>query len=240
MCLLFFFFNDTATTEIYTLSLHDALPIYRVAARADQGQQRPRVGHERRLDAEHEPHPLQVRLQCRAGARLDVHPGGAGELGEDEVALDVPVRGELEGLRAGAVAELLEVLGEQAVQPGQPVGAGDDEHVAVAAVDQAGALGELALLAQGAAVVRRDGPVLHRDGAGAREQGAGGGHQDSDPARSRHARHVPDSATCPTSSWKPRSAARRSAAPSSRAGSTEETSPQLAHTTCRCGCSAAW
>src|SRR3712207_7666625 len=26
-CNLFFFFNDTATTEIYTLSLHDALPI---------------------------------------------------------------------------------------------------------------------------------------------------------------------------------------------------------------------
>src|SRR5256885_1233173 len=26
----FFFFNDTATTEIYTLSLHDALPIYHV------------------------------------------------------------------------------------------------------------------------------------------------------------------------------------------------------------------
>src|SRR2546429_6199260 len=26
----FFFFNDTATTEIYTLSLHDALPIFRV------------------------------------------------------------------------------------------------------------------------------------------------------------------------------------------------------------------
>src|SRR2546426_5033382 len=26
---LLFFFNDTATTEIYTLSLHDALPIYR-------------------------------------------------------------------------------------------------------------------------------------------------------------------------------------------------------------------
>src|SRR3712207_7209152 len=28
----FFFFNDTATTEIYTLSLHDALPIYRQRA----------------------------------------------------------------------------------------------------------------------------------------------------------------------------------------------------------------
>src|SRR2546426_2580449 len=27
-CYLFFFFNDTATTEIYTLSLHDALPIF--------------------------------------------------------------------------------------------------------------------------------------------------------------------------------------------------------------------
>src|SRR2546430_12970590 len=27
-----FFFNDTATTEIYTLSLHDALPIYASAA----------------------------------------------------------------------------------------------------------------------------------------------------------------------------------------------------------------
>src|SRR5713226_1956515 len=28
--LFFFFFNDTATTEIYTLSLHDALPIFRL------------------------------------------------------------------------------------------------------------------------------------------------------------------------------------------------------------------
>src|SRR2546422_10063670 len=30
--LFFFFFNDTATTEIYTLSLHDALPILRGAS----------------------------------------------------------------------------------------------------------------------------------------------------------------------------------------------------------------
>src|SRR6266536_6524338 len=29
LCFFFFFFNDTATTEIYTLSLHDALPISR-------------------------------------------------------------------------------------------------------------------------------------------------------------------------------------------------------------------
>src|SRR2546430_8126253 len=31
---VFFFFNDTATTEIYTLSLHDALPIWAFLGRA--------------------------------------------------------------------------------------------------------------------------------------------------------------------------------------------------------------
>src|SRR6516165_12827617 len=31
LSIFFFFFNDTATTEIYTLSLHDALPIWRGA-----------------------------------------------------------------------------------------------------------------------------------------------------------------------------------------------------------------
>src|SRR2546422_672473 len=34
---VFFFFNDTATTEIYTLSLHDALPIFPVGALAEPG-----------------------------------------------------------------------------------------------------------------------------------------------------------------------------------------------------------
>src|SRR5438132_11228815 len=33
----FFFLNDTATTEIYTLSLHDALPIYLLGARSPEG-----------------------------------------------------------------------------------------------------------------------------------------------------------------------------------------------------------
>src|SRR6202045_2841151 len=37
---LFFFFNDTATTEIYTLSLHDALPI---SARSGAGRPRANV-----------------------------------------------------------------------------------------------------------------------------------------------------------------------------------------------------
>src|SRR3990170_9023378 len=44
---LFFFFNDTATTEIYTLSLHDALPILRAVQgrrRGDGGGSPPRAG----------------------------------------------------------------------------------------------------------------------------------------------------------------------------------------------------
>src|SRR2546427_8545228 len=44
----FFFFNDTATTEIYTLSLHDALPISR-------GQRRPAA-------ADRGPGAVRVRL----------------------------------------------------------------------------------------------------------------------------------------------------------------------------------
>src|SRR3712207_9454344 len=38
---MFFFFNDTATTEIYTLSLHDALPISRVP---ESGEYAGRIG----------------------------------------------------------------------------------------------------------------------------------------------------------------------------------------------------
>src|SRR5574337_2180649 len=37
LCCSFFFFNDTATTEIYTLSLHDALPISSSTASAPIG-----------------------------------------------------------------------------------------------------------------------------------------------------------------------------------------------------------
>src|SRR6266540_6817909 len=39
----FFFFNDTATTEIYTLSLHDALPISRAVPNDDLGARDPVV-----------------------------------------------------------------------------------------------------------------------------------------------------------------------------------------------------
>src|SRR5438876_1940623 len=53
--LTLFFFSDTPTTEIYTLSLHDALPIYRGAAHGDPGtargrsscaRDRPPAGHD--------------------------------------------------------------------------------------------------------------------------------------------------------------------------------------------------
>src|SRR5690349_22393571 len=43
-CAYFFFFNDTATTEIYTLSLHDALPISACAPRTSESQRAFGVG----------------------------------------------------------------------------------------------------------------------------------------------------------------------------------------------------
>src|SRR2546427_11334177 len=51
--LFFFFFNDTATTEIYTLSLHDALPILKSWMRecADCASPTPRISAMRRSTA---------------------------------------------------------------------------------------------------------------------------------------------------------------------------------------------
>ena len=45
---LFFFFNDTATTEIYTLSLHDALPICLalISRQSNRYQYKPSLYHE--------------------------------------------------------------------------------------------------------------------------------------------------------------------------------------------------
>src|SRR5215813_15430117 len=60
-----FFFNDTATTEIYTLSLHDALPIYASGGRTRCGPRATR-GPCRRRSEEHTSE-LQSRphLVCR-------------------------------------------------------------------------------------------------------------------------------------------------------------------------------
>src|SRR5690349_23816350 len=65
---LFFFFNDTATTEIYTLSLHDALPILRRARPSlEPGRQRAAVGGRRGARSEEHTSELQSRrdLVCR-------------------------------------------------------------------------------------------------------------------------------------------------------------------------------
>src|SRR5256885_16320669 len=58
----FFFFNDTATTEIYTLSLHDALPISVAAA----------VEIQRALRAQTWPADVPIRV------RMAIHTGEAG------------------------------------------------------------------------------------------------------------------------------------------------------------------
>src|SRR2546429_2529521 len=72
----FFFFNDTATTEIYTLSLHDALPISRAKGKksafrdelSHESQPRglgekPTLAHETNLETFSLPQP---RPRCRA------------------------------------------------------------------------------------------------------------------------------------------------------------------------------
>src|SRR2546422_5496052 len=46
----FFFFNDTATTEIYTLSLHDALPIFAVLGSEAEASVSGREGRQRSGD----------------------------------------------------------------------------------------------------------------------------------------------------------------------------------------------
>src|SRR6266581_7449807 len=57
---LFFFFNDTATTEIYTLSLHDALPILAHDRRVDvqpPGIGQPLGGQDRKSTRLNSSHP---------------------------------------------------------------------------------------------------------------------------------------------------------------------------------------
>src|SRR2546430_15679767 len=58
----FFFFNDTATTEIYTLSLHDALPIW-AGRRAGAG------ARARQPVREYRAHQLRRHRRPRADAR---------------------------------------------------------------------------------------------------------------------------------------------------------------------------
>src|SRR5260221_7306445 len=69
-CFFFFFFNDTATTEIYTLSLHDALPIsYEFTIEMYPTSLVFARGHRIRLDIRSEEHTSELQshsdLVCR-------------------------------------------------------------------------------------------------------------------------------------------------------------------------------
>src|SRR5256885_16151250 len=77
-CRVFFFFNDTATTEIYTLSLHDALPIFQLAGAAlpctAHGRRRAActlyVACTRSRPARSEEHTSELQSPCNLVCRL--------------------------------------------------------------------------------------------------------------------------------------------------------------------------
>src|SRR3712207_7616265 len=72
MVFVFFFFNDTATTEIYTLSLHDALPISLRRDEADaQPAEPPHAVSARAAGAG--PDLRRRRRAARAGPRSEEH-----------------------------------------------------------------------------------------------------------------------------------------------------------------------
>src|SRR2546430_13428587 len=71
----FFFFNDTATTEIYTLSLHDALPISVQTEATDRKIPRLRILGQIRVDAptvrtRSEEHTSELQSQSNIVCRL--------------------------------------------------------------------------------------------------------------------------------------------------------------------------
>src|SRR2546429_4525543 len=75
----FFFFNDTATTEIYTLSLHDALPILPGGADGGGGRLRGRAGDlryrrlqlpQRRQGGRSEEHTSELQSRLHLVCRL--------------------------------------------------------------------------------------------------------------------------------------------------------------------------
>src|SRR6202000_3563031 len=71
---LFFFFNDTATPEIYTLSLHDALPISPMAGPRRHGRHLRRHGaHRLQPLARSEEHTSELQSPVHLGCRFRLH-----------------------------------------------------------------------------------------------------------------------------------------------------------------------
>src|SRR5437764_13493798 len=72
--LVFFFFNDTPTTEIYTLSLHDALPIYGANLRAVAERIASAIGYDfrrGRLDVAYNAFCMNLSREDRKSTRLN-------------------------------------------------------------------------------------------------------------------------------------------------------------------------
>src|SRR2546422_7983997 len=67
---LFFFFNDTATTEIYTLSLHDALPISAAGTSETTTCRLPRIRPCLRSVARSEEHTSELQSRLHLVCRL--------------------------------------------------------------------------------------------------------------------------------------------------------------------------
>ena len=119
-------------------------------------------------------------IDVRKSSRAVAVPGstwaqiGCPVVGQRELVLDMALRAQHERLRGRAWLQMLQVLGRQAVQPAQPVGAGDPQHSAVGLIDYAPAGRQGALLGVGIAVVCGDARVRPggRDSSGLSEQRA--------------------------------------------------------------------
>src|SRR3712207_968506 len=94
---MFFFFNDTATTEIYTLSLHDALPIWEVP----------------RGDDDPDPHRLVEVAALLAGDGVDLHAVLEPEHLAGVVLEEVYGLGDLRVGLAPGLPALVDVPGEE-------------------------------------------------------------------------------------------------------------------------------
>src|SRR5256886_15860836 len=113
----FFFFNDTATTEIYTLSLHDALPISDALNEAQHRQDHCApdsnllVGRHERHQKGGDPHDQQPRDQCRLAA------DASAEMSEDRGADGA--RQEADGINGECLERADQRIGFREVQLGE-------------------------------------------------------------------------------------------------------------------------
>src|SRR3989441_2137333 len=118
---MFFFFNDTATTEIYTLSLHDALPICpaheagEYAAARDQVRHGELLGHPHRVVLDRQDVAEDQQLGPRRGAGKD--PGRHVDADVDARRCGV-VLVDHQPVEAGPVGEFVLVEIALVVRPG--------------------------------------------------------------------------------------------------------------------------